>query len=114
MNINPGELNHKIQIIRIDKSATNENGFPIIQEEVLYTCWAKVSHKTGSAIAADSSDFSKDKTRFLVRYKPGIDTGCIVRYKGNDYNVIYLNDYEENHEYTEIWTEKAEKTRKAV
>ena len=51
MNINPGELNHKIQIIRIDKSATNENGFPIIQEEVLYTCWAKVSHKTGSTMA---------------------------------------------------------------
>ncbi len=107
MNINPGELNRKIQILRMEDAGTNENGFPMSEEVVVREPWAKITHKSGSELIAEHSEFAVDKTRFLIRFsKTPIDTDCFVRYDGHDYDIVYINDYEEAHEYLEIWCER--------
>lgn len=113
MNVNPGELRKRIQIIRLVVSdETNENGFPLPpREEVIRRPWAKVTHRSGTEIITANSEFSETKQRFLVRwFRNEIGTDCFVRYAGKDYDVEYVNDYNDAHEYLEIWTGLKERT----
>ncbi len=106
MNINPGELDKKIQIVHKGVEKTNENGFPIQnQEEVVRECYAKVSNTSGTELMKANSDFSEAKKRFLVRYTSKvITTKMCVRYNGKDYDIQYVNSYGDRKEYLEIWT----------
>lgn len=104
MNINPGELNKKIQIIKKEETQ-NENGFPVVADKVVRTCFAKYSNTSGTEILKAGTEFSSAKMRFLVRYSPvEIDTDMFVRYGGKDYNIEYVNPYGDSREYLEIWT----------
>lgn len=104
MNVNPGELNKKIQIIKKEESQ-NENGFLIAEDKVIRTCYAKYSNTSGIEIIKAGTEFSSAKMRFLVRYSPTeIDTDMFVRYAGKDYNIEYINPYGDSKEYLEIWT----------
>lgn len=104
MNINPGELDKKIQIIR-KKEEINENGFPVLTDKVVRRCFARYTTTSGSEMIKAGTEFSKAKARFLVRYSLiPVDTDMIVRYAGQDYNIEYVNPYGDNREYMEIWT----------
>ena len=108
MNINPGELNKKIQIIkRLEKQ--DESGFPILADEVVRTCYARYSNTSGSEILKAGSEFSSAKSRFLVRYgQEKITTDMVVRYNGKDHNIEYINPYGDSREYLEIWASLTE------
>ena len=44
------------------------------------------------------------RVRFLIRYtRKKIDRKMFVRYKGLDYEIIYLNTYGDSGEYMELW-----------
>lgn len=104
MNINPGELNKKIQIIKIGEMQ-DENGFPIPSESVVRACFARYSKTSGSELFKAGTEFSDAKARFLVRYSPvEINTDMFVRYAGKDYDIEYINPYGDSKEYMEIWT----------
>lgn len=104
MNVNPGELNKKIQIIKKEETQ-NENGFPIPADKVVRTCFAKYSNTSGTEIMKAGTEFSSAKMRFLVRYSYiELNTDMFVRYAGKDYNIEYINPYGDNREYIEIWT----------
>lgn len=101
MQINPGELNKKITIysraVDIDS-----DGFPTTTETPALTCWAKVTRTSGTEIIKANADFSNVKIRFLIRCpKVEITRKMIVRY-GVDYEIEYVNDYGDSHEYVEI------------
>lgn len=103
MNVNPGELDKKIQIIKKEETQ-NENGLPILTDKVVRTCFAKYSNVSGTEILKAGTEFSSAKMRFLVRYSPiEIDTDMFVRYAGKDYNIEYINPYGDSKEYLEIW-----------
>ena len=58
---------------------------------------------------ADPKDISNAIGEFLIRYAPvTINTAMIIRYAGQDYNILLINTYGDNHEFTEVWTEKKE------
>lgn len=104
MNVNPGELNKKIQIIKKEETQ-NENGFLVATDRVVRACYAKYSNTSGTEIIKAGTEFSSAKMRFLVRYSPiEIDTDMFVKYSGKDYNIEYINPYGDSHEYLEIWT----------
>lgn len=104
MNINPGKLDKKIQIIKIQEKQ-DKDGFPALSESVVRECFAKYSKTSGSEIIKSGTEFSDARARFLVRHSPiEIDTDMFVRYAGKDYNIEYINTYGDSREYTEIWT----------
>ena len=111
MNVNPGELNKRIQIIRYTESK-NANGFPTGKTgTVVRTCWAKFSMKSGTELLRSGSEISEAKQRFLVRDNgTEIIPHMVVRYKGKEYNIVYVNTYGDNGEYIEMWTETSERT----
>ena len=57
-----------------------------------------------------NSDFSEVKTRFLIRTpKEEITKDMIIKFKGNAYNITYINDYSYDRKYTEIIAESVKK-----
>lgn len=105
MNVNPGELGKRIQLV--SKTTTEDaDGYTVEMETVVRTCWAKFSRTSGSELTKNNAEFSDVKCRFLMRYAAGIDRKMIVRYGGADYGIVYVNDYDDRHEYIELWCER--------
>lgn len=103
MNVNPGELRKRISIISKTKTY-DADGYYTHTETTVHSCWAKFSRTSGTELTKANSDFSEVKARFLIRYtSASIDRKMIVRYGGDDYEIVYINDYEDRHEYMEIW-----------
>lgn len=108
MQVNPGELDKKIQIVRFIKTE-DADGFDTAEEEVVRRCWAKVSNTSGTEMIKANAEFAEVKKRFLVRASGAlIDTDMAVKYHGKLYGIVYINNYSDDNEYLEIWTEMKE------
>ena len=79
--------------------------------EIIRECWAKFSRLSGSATIRDGADFSVVRGRFLVRASSALtdwqDRNLHVRYRGQDWKVLLVNEYGDRHEWTEITCEQA-------
>ena len=105
MQINPGVFRKRIKIIRYETAKDND-GFPQKQEDVVLKTWAQSTNVSGSEILRSDSDFSKIKTRFLIRTpKINLDKDMEIKFDKNTYNIVYINDYSYDKRYTEIMTE---------
>lgn len=105
MDINPGKLDKKIQIVK-DVSAEDSEGFDTLTEVVVRSCYACVSNTSGTELIRANAEFAEVKKRFLVRAsKKEINTDMFVRYHGKRYNIVYINNYADDNEYLEIWTD---------
>jgi SPP1 family predicted phage head-tail adaptor len=101
MQIDPGELNKKISIYS-KPSGKDADGFSSGSLSLVLSCWAKVTRTSGTEIVKSGADLADIKTRFLIRYpKASITRKMVVRY-GVDYEIEYVNDYGDSHEYIEI------------
>ena len=106
MQINPGELNKKISIYS-KSSGTDADGYPLNTETLVHSCWAKFSRTSGTEAIKSNADFESLNVRFLIRYTTKtITRKMIVKYNGKNYEIDYLNDYEDSHEYIELWANK--------
>ena len=112
MYVDPGELNKKIQIVSLSDGETyDDEGHPVQDEVVVRECWAKFSSTSGNELIRSGTELSEAKCRFLVRYtSTEITADMVVRYAGDDYNILYVNPFADNRDYLEIWT----KIRKQV
>ncbi|GMB10681.1 MAG: phage head closure protein [Candidatus Improbicoccus devescovinae] len=109
MQINPGDLDKKIAIIKYIL-VKDPDGFEIKTEEILLETWAQVSNKSGKEIYDSGSDFSVVQTRFLMRTpKLKIDKDYLIKFRTKIYEIIYVNDYNFSAIYTEILTNEVEK-----
>lgn len=98
-----GELNQKISFIKLEKSEDSD-GYPITSRKKVRTAWAKVSRVSGTEQVRAGADKLIEKIRFLIRWSPvAIDRKMIVNYRGNDYEIEFINDYEDMHNFEEIW-----------
>lgn len=105
MQINPGCLNKKIQVIQY-QTQKDTDGFEEKIEAIVLKTWAQVTNTSGTEILRLNSDFSKVKTRFLLRTpKINIDKDIVIKFNGNIYNIVYINDYSFDKNYTEILAE---------
>ncbi len=103
MNINPGELNKRIQIVNVKK--TNfKDGFAAGKEnEVIRDTWAKVTRVSVSEVMKAEREINVTKCRFLIRYSPvEITHFMFVLYAGTYYQIEYVNNYGDSDEYVEI------------
>ena len=109
MQINPGKFDKKIKIVRyeIQKDA---DGFEEKVEVVVLITWAQVTNVSGTEILRSNSDFSEVKTRFLMRSpKSKISEDMYIKFNGNIYNIVYINDYSYDKKYMEIMAELIKK-----
>ena len=105
MQINTGVFNKKIQVIRYE-TTKDSDGFETKTQITVLNTWAQVTNISGTELLRSNSDFSEIKTRFLIRTpKAEITKDMVIKFKGNSYNITYVNEYNYNEKYTEIITE---------
>lgn len=104
--IDPGELNKRITIYRItgQKDAAGYlSGGPLLVK--VRDCWAKFTRESGTEKQKNNADFSEVRVRFLIRTPPAetvIDRKMIVSYREDIYQIEYVNDYDDEGQYTEL------------
>ena len=109
MVINPGNFDKRIKIIKYEIKKDSD-GFEEKIENVVSITWAQVTNISGTEILRSNSDFSEVKTRFLMRTpKIKLDKDMVIKFDGNDYNIVYINDYGYDKKYTEIIAELVRK-----
>lgn len=107
MQVDAGELRHWIQIYR-KKSTEDVDGYATETLVLVRACYAKFTRTSGSEMVRSNSDMTDVKARFLVRWSSvPISRKMIVRHAGTDYEIEFINDYEDKHEYQEIWCKLA-------
>jgi len=103
MNVNPGELSKRIKIVSVTSGADSE-GFPVPVETIVHECWAKTGNTSGTELIKAGAEFIEAKTRFLIRYTSKVlNEDMQVIYRGDYYNISYINNYEYSNEYIEIF-----------
>lgn len=108
MYVNAGELNQRIEIVRRVRE-TDADGFEATREEVVRTAYARFSQVSGTEIIRAGADFGRVNVRFLIRWaKTPIDRKMFVRYRGESYEIEYVNNYGDSGQYTELWCVKEE------
>ena len=104
--IDPGELSKRITIYRItgQKDAAGYlSGGPLLVP--VRECWAKFTRESGTEKQKNNADFSEIRVRFLIRTPPPatvIDRKMIVSYREDIYQIEYVNDYDDEGQYTEL------------
>ena len=59
---------------------------------------------SGTTLVKAGADFAEERVRFLIRYTAReITTKMYVRYRGSRYDIEYVNDYGDGHEFMELW-----------
>lgn len=102
MDIDAGELIHRIAIYRRIRTQ-DADGYFTEEEQLVRRCWAKFTRTSGTEMERANADYTEIKARFLVRSTAvPIDRKMFVRYGGDDYEILYINDYANRHEFTEI------------
>lgn len=104
MYVNAGELNKRITVYR--KPELEEDGYlPENPEPIpVHSCWAKYSQISGTELARNGADFGEARVRFLLRWTSReINRKMFVRYRGKDYEILYVNTYGDSGEYLELW-----------
>lgn len=110
MYVDPGDLNKKILIVQLSDGKTyDDEGHLVESEHIVRNCWAKVTNTSGTELVKAGTELAQAKKRFLIRYtSTEITAAMVVRYKGLDHNILYVNPYGDNKEYLEIWTDLKE------
>ncbi|MCI7735163.1 MAG: phage head closure protein [Dysosmobacter sp.] len=103
MEVNAGELNKRIKIIKVTKSK-DKDGYETVTETVVRAPWAKFSQTSGTELVKANADMSEVMVRFLIRWSSTpMSRKMVVRYAGDDYEIEYINGYGDSREYVELW-----------
>ena len=103
MRVNPGTLNKRIDIVQVVRKQDDDGYWTEPTDELIHHCWAQFSRTSGKEARQSDADYSETNVRFLIRWtSKELSRKMIVRYAGARYEIQYLNDYGDRHEYIEI------------
>ena len=102
MRVNVGKLNKRINIVKVrkDKDAA---GFWTERDSPVRSCWASFTRTSAKELQKDNADYGEVTARFLIRHtKQQLSRKQVVIYAGNRYEIQYINDYGDSHEFVEL------------
>lgn len=113
--IKPHEFRFPIEILKVVKDDTTDEGIPsdIFKESYksILKTRAKIVHISGKEIQLAEGITTIKSIRFIIRYpihiKETIDETYKLKYNGIIHNITYARDVEESHVYMELLAEKA-------
>lgn len=104
MNVNAGELNKRVEILRVS-TAPDAEGYTPESVRVIRRPWAAFSRTSGTEKLKSGADMGEVKARFLLRAgSVQISRKDRVRYAGEEYEIEYVNEYGDSGEYIELMT----------
>ncbi|MGG3987684.1 phage head closure protein [Bacillus smithii] len=104
--MNPGQFRHRITFQRYDENATNENGFPLEEDQRwqdVKTVWAMIKTLQGREYYEAATTQNENTVRFVIRYTSGINPDMRIKYKERTFEILsVINDDEANKTLTVI------------
>lgn len=105
--MNPGLFRHRITFQQYDENATNENGFPVEDENEKWsdvkTVWAMIKTLQGREYYEAAATQNENTVRFVIRYTTGINPDMRIKYKDRAFEILsVINDDELNKTLTII------------
>ncbi|NBI30738.1 phage head closure protein [Chengkuizengella marina] len=91
--MNPGNFDKRITIQKFDENATNENGFPLPDNDPrkwidVKMVWAMIKTMKGKEFFQAASIQAENTIRFVIRYtKEEINTKMRVKHKEHYYDI---------------------------
>lgn len=104
-------LNEKIVIEIFSSAIQNSNGFEEENWNEFYPCWSSFEKVKGSKFIAAKADNAEDIVTFTIRYcnkikpllaDPEAKKKFRIKHRGFYYNIDYIGDYENRHEWVDI------------
>lgn len=103
---NPGEFRN---LIRIETATltNNSDNIPVKEWDIIHQCRAKIINISGKEVVLSQGESFKDSKRFIIRYSRSvkITTSDRIFYNGEYYDIKYVSDIQERHNYIEIVAE---------
>jgi SPP1 family predicted phage head-tail adaptor len=99
--INAGMFNKRIELQRTEEGGFDEEGYPIEPTVTTWELWAMIKPMEAREYVEAKATHSENITRFVIRYRKGIDSTFRINYKGNIYEIeSVINDNELNETLT--------------
>ena len=80
----------------LEENYINDNGFNEVRETEVYKCWANYKNMSGKEFISSYANNSKIVCSFRVRNCSKLkDIKSLthkIKYKNNDYDIVYIND----------------------
>lgn len=99
-----GKRNRRITFQKLT-TIIDEEGYQKEDWQDLITVWAYIKNLHGDEFFKAQAINSKDSVKINMRYIKGLDTSMRVIYNGKPYNILYVDDIEENHIEIELLCE---------
>lgn len=99
-----GDFNRKIEI-ETPVTTQDSSGDPVVDWESLGTFWAAADPDRGREFYADNGIVAEQPMLFRVHYYPSITITklCRVTYRGDIYNIDWVQDYKDARIETHIY-----------
>jgi SPP1 family predicted phage head-tail adaptor len=98
--MNPGLFHHRITFQQYDENATNENGFPLEEDQRwqdVKTVWAMIKTLRGREYYEAATTQNENTVRFVIRYTTCINPDMRIKYKERTFEILsVINDDERN------------------
>lgn len=103
MNVrNAGDFKHRIKIVR-ETIVEDNDGYKERSTVTILEPWAEVKTTKGFTMISNNTDFEKALTRFTIRWPvTPIDRDMIILFNGKRYEILYLNNVDEENVLLEI------------
>lgn len=99
VSIAAGELNKRITLQSLSQTQDSEGGM-VDSWTDFATVWAKIINLSGfnkRSSAAAGGNIEAARTEFTIRYNAGVNKKMRIVYKGQNFNIDHLNDFNEQH-----------------
>lgn len=93
-NIKPSSLNRKVELYRLEKTATPTGGFTQSWVKVA-DLWAAIKNMSGTELVRADQLGATSYSDFTIRYRANIDETMKIVYRGTDYQIRHINNLEE-------------------
>lgn len=99
--INPGELRTPIILLRREMT-DHPGGFKVQATKVIGQAWARWQNVHGVEAWTTSTQQAQQAATVLLRYRPDVDTTCLVQRGPDVYEIVSLDNIMERGEYLEL------------
>ena len=93
-DIKPNDLNRKVELQSLTKTATASGGFTDTWVSVAFV-WAKIKNTSGSELMHADQLGAVAFSDFTIRYRTNINESMKLVYRGTDFQIRHINNLEE-------------------
>lgn len=104
-DITTSQLNRKIELYKLEKTATATGGFTQAWSLVA-TVWAKIKNTSGTELIRADQLGATAFSDFTIRYRTNINESMKIVYRGTDYQIRHINNIDEADKWLVVKAER--------